>query len=288
MIYLLPQKIDSIPFILKRNAVASLDTVPISANDFHSYQYLSLDTSKLFYDIDAISSEVVALSGMEGVVRPFLDQLGGILFLVFTVLFLIGAVVFINNGLSHFEGIRSLFNLRNHKAPLDKALVTTSDAWVKLFYFFQTYVIYSILFFAIAVRSSSKYYSNYDYLVLYSQILAGFLLFILAKYLFYRLIRSVVSITRMNNMIDTYFRVFHLAGIISFLPIVIYIYIPEAATFVLLFLSLLFIIGRIALFIQSYLFFVKAHIGSSYFFVYLCGIEIMPYFLLYKAIVSIN
>ena len=81
MIYLLPQKIDSIPFILKRNAVASLDTVPISANDFHSYQYLSLDTSKLFYDIDAISSEVVALSGMEGVVRPFLDQLGGILFL---------------------------------------------------------------------------------------------------------------------------------------------------------------------------------------------------------------
>ena len=288
MIYLLPQKTDSIPFILKRNAVASFDTISISAKEFHSYEYLSLDSSKLFYDIDAIKDEVVALSGMEGVMRPFLDQLGGVLFLVFSVLFLVGAVVFINNGLSHFAGIRNLFNLHNYKTQLDKELVTTSDAWSKLFYFFQTYVLYSILFFAIAVRSSSEYYSNYDYLILFSQILGGFFLFILAKYLFYTLLRSVISRTRMSNIIETYFRVFHLAGIISFLPILIYIYIPEAAIYVLLFLSILFIIGRIAVFIQSYLFFVKAHIGSSYFFVYLCGIEIMPYFLLYKAIVLIN
>ncbi|NLZ95728.1 MAG: hypothetical protein GX921_07895, partial [Bacteroidales bacterium] len=59
MINLLSQKTDSIPFILKRNVVASLDTIPISANEFHSYEYLSLDSSELFFDIDAISNEVV-------------------------------------------------------------------------------------------------------------------------------------------------------------------------------------------------------------------------------------
>ena len=288
MINLLSQKTDSIPFILKRNVVASLDTIPISANEFHSYEYLSLDSSELFFDIDAISNEVVDLSGMEGVMRPFLDQIGGVIFLIFAVLFLFGAVVFMNNGFSSFLGIRSLFSFDNNKANLDKELVTTSDAWSNLFYFFQTYVIYSILFFIIAVRNSNDYYSNYDYQVLYLQILSGFILFVLAKHLFYRLIRSVISRTRMNNLIDTYFHVFNLVGIISFLPIIVYIYIPEATTYVLFFLSLLFVIGRIAVFIQSYQFFIKADIGGSYFFVYLCGVEIMPYLLLYKAIVLIN
>lgn len=285
MINLLTQNTDSIPFTLKRDVVASIDT--ISANKFLSYEYLPLDSSKLFYNIDAMGSEAT-FYGVEGVMRPFIQQFGGTLFLVFVLLFIIGSVVFASSGLSHFVGIRSLFSFDNDSSKSDNKPITAIDAWSKLFYAFQTYIIYSILFFVIAVGSSSQLYSGYDHLILYLQILAVLILFITVKYLFYGITGNLFSKTKTNILIDTYLKVFFLAGVLSFLPIIVFIYIPETKIYVLLFLSILFIVGRVAVILQSYLFFIKAHIGSSFYFVYLCGIEIMPYLLLYKAIVLIN
>lgn len=289
MINLLPQTTDSIPFILQRNVVANVDTFSISANDFHAYEYLTLDTSKLFYDINVIKDEVVAISGVEGIMRPLLNQIEGLLFLIFLVLFLLGAIVFMYAGASHFAGIRALFSFSNHKSELEQDLViTASDAWSKFFYFVQTIVIYSILFFAIIVRNSTDYISMYDYWILFLQVSGGFLFFVFTKYLVYKVMEGVFSRTRFNYLLNAFFSVFYLAGIIGFLPIIIYFYIPETANYMLYVLFGIFLIGRIVLFIQSYQFFKKAHIGSSYFFIYLCGIEIMPYFLLYKAVVLIN
>ena len=57
MINLFSHNTDSIPFVLKRDVVASIDTIP--ANDFYSYEYLPLDTSKSFYDVDRIVQEGV-------------------------------------------------------------------------------------------------------------------------------------------------------------------------------------------------------------------------------------
>ena len=163
MINLFSHNTDSIPFVLKRDVVASIDTIP--ANDFYSYEYLPLDTSKLFYDVDRIVQEVV-FSGLEGVARPFLQQIGGVLFLVFTILFIFGAIVFKNSGLSHFTGIRNIFNFDNRKKKSTNQPITVTDAWSKIFYVFQTYLIFSIFFFAIAAQASSLYFNTYDYLIL--------------------------------------------------------------------------------------------------------------------------
>ena len=110
MINLLSQNTDSIPFILKRDVVASIDTIP--ANKFLSYEYLPLNSSKVLYNIDAMGSEAT-FYGVEGVMRPFIQQFGGIIFLVFVLLFIMGSVVFASSGLSHFAGIRSLFSFDN-------------------------------------------------------------------------------------------------------------------------------------------------------------------------------
>lgn len=280
------QSTDSIPFVLKKDVVASIDTIP--ANDFLSYyEYLPVDSSKLFYDIDAMGQEVI-FSGIEGLVRPFVHQVGGSLFLVFAFLFLFGAIVFSSNRLSHFAGIRNVFSFDNHKTKSDKEPTASIGVWSKLFYLFQTYIIYSVLFFVIAVEGSSIYYSSNDYLLLYAQILAGFFLFVWVKLLFYRLMEGVFAKNKIKVLTATYLNIFYLAGALGFLPIIAYIYIPEAKLYVFFFLAALFIIGRIAMIVQTYIFFIKAHIGSSYFFVYLCGVEIMPYFLLYKAIVFIH
>ena len=285
MINLLPQNTDSIPFILKRDVVASIDTIP--ANKFLSYEYLPLDSSKVLYNIDAMGSEA-AFYGVEGVMRPFVQQFLGTIFLVFVLLFMIGSVVFASSGLSHFAGIRSLFSFDNSSTKSEKKLVTTIDAWSKFFYLFQAYIIYSILFFVIAADSSNQFYSTHDHLILFLQIIVVFALFFLAKYLLYGIMGSLFSKTKTNILIDTYLKVIFLTGILSFVPIIVFIYVPEAKIYVLLFLSTLFIVGRASIILQSYLFFIKAHIGSSFYFVYLCGIEIMPYLLLYKAIVLIN
>ena len=276
---------DSIPFVLQKDVVASIDTIP--ANDFYSYEYLPLDSSKLFYDIERIGEEVF-FSGLEGITRPFIQQIGGVLFLVFTILFVFGALVFRNSGLSHFTGIRNIFSFGNHKKKINNEPITVTDAWSKLFYIFQTYLIFSIFFFTIAAQFSNVQYSSYDYLILYAQISAGFFLFVLSKFLFYKLIGSVFSKAKINALIDAYISIFYVAGILSFLPILAFIYIPEVRLYVLFYILVVFIVGRLAVIVQSYLFFVKAHIGNSYFFVYLCGVEIMPYLLLYKAIVLIS
>lgn len=285
MIDLLSQTTDSIPFILKKDVAASIDTIP--ANDFLSYEYLPLDSSKLYYNTEAICHKTL-FSGMEGLVRPFIHQFGDVLFLVFTLLFVLGAILFSNNGWSHFANIKSVFSLDSNNTKTNNVQTTAIDAWSKIFYGFQTYVVYSILFFAIAVTYSNQYYSANDYLLLYAQLLVGLFIFTFVKILFYRLMEGVFAKPKMNILSGAYTNIFYLSGAIGFLPVIVYLYIPEVKIYALFFLLALFIIGRVAVIVQSYVFFIKYHIGSSYFFVYLCGVEILPYFLLYKAAISMN
>ena len=282
MINLLSHNTDSIPLILKKNIVASIDSIP--ANDFFSYEFLPLDSSKLFYDIDRVGQEVVFL-GIEGLARPFIQQVGGVVFLVFTLLFVFSALVFKSSGLAFFGDIRYMISLGTINNRYDNKLTTTFDFWSTFFYLFQTFIIFSILFFYFGVQQSSLYYSNYDYLILFSLIFAAISLFVLLKYLFYRFIGSVFSKRNIKTLINTYLSVIYLTGIVCFMPIFAYIYIPETRLYVLPLLLVVFIVGRIAVFIQSFVFFKKADIGSFYFFVYLCSFEIIPYLLLYKAVV---
>lgn len=285
MIDLLPQDTVSIPFVLQKQIVASVDTIP--GYDFSSYQYLPLDSAKLFYDADAISQHVV-YSGLEGLVRPFMQQFGSVLFLVFTLLFVVSSIVFKRSGRSLFSDFGEVFTLSSSKKSSYRKQATTTDLWSALFYILQALIIYSLLFSDFVLQYSSLYYNGYDYLVLVSQIFGVAFLFFLCKYLFYKFMGAVFSNSKTNSLINVYLWVVNLTGIISFIPIVAYFYIPEVRMYVLIFLLALFIVGRIAVFAKSHTFFVQSHIGSLYFFVYLCAVEIMPYVLLYKAAVLIN
>ncbi len=285
MINLLSQNTDSIPFVLRKEVIAIVDTIP--ANDFLSYQYLPLDSSKLFYDIDAINQEVVFF-GLEALVRPFMQQFGSVLFLVFTLLFVLSALVFINSRQVLFNNFANIFTIGSNKKKIYSEQITLSDVWSNLFGIFLALLIYSILFFDLALQYSNLFYNGHDYLILFLQIFVGISLFASIKYLFYRLMGAMFSKSKTNILTNVYLRALNLMGTLSFIPIVAYFYIPEARMYVLFFLIAVFIMGRIAVFTKSYTFFIKAHIGILYFFVYLCALEIMPYFLLYKAIVLIR
>ena len=282
MINLLSQNPDSIPFVLRKEAIVNADTIP--ANDFFSYQYLPLDSSQLFYEIEAINKEIIS-PGLEALVRPFMQQFGSVLFLVFTFLFVLSALFFFNSRQVLFNNFANIVAIGSSKKKNYSEQITLSDVWSNLFGVFLAFFIYSILFCDLALQYSNLFFNSYDYLVLFLQIFVGVALFALAKYLFYKLMGGVFSKSKTNILTNAYLRVLNLTGTLSFIPIVVYFYIPQTKMYVLFFLLAVFIMGRIAVFTKSYTFFIKAHIGILYFFVYLCALEIMPYFLLYKAIV---
>lgn len=285
MIDVLTQSPDTIPFMLKQQVVASIDSVP--KLDFRTYEYLALDSSKVFYDVDAIDQHAV-FTGLEGLVRPFMQQYGSVVFLVFTLLFALSAIVFRRSGQALFGNIKYIFDIGKSNKNSYGQQVTTSDVWSNLFFILQTFVIYSLLFFDLALEQSHHFYYGYDSLVLYSVIFATIAIFALSKYLFYKFMGALFSNTKNNALVNVYLWVVYLTGVLSFTPIVAYIYIPEVKMHIIYFLLAVFIVGRIVVFAKSFTFFIKYHIGSLYFFVYLCGVEILPYFLLYKAIVLIN
>ena len=285
MINVLIQNPDTIPFMLKQQVVSSIDSIP--KLDFLSYEYLPLDSSKVFYNVDAIGQQTV-FSGLEGLVRPFMQQFGSVLFLVFAVLFVLSALVFKQSGRALFGNVNYIFNVGKRNKNTYGQQVTTSDVWSNLFFIFQAFVIYSILFFDLALEQTNLLFNSYDYLVLFSVIFAFIALSVFIKYLFYLFMGEIFSDSKNKTLNNLYLKVIYLTSILSFIPIMAYVYIPEVKIYALFFLLALFIAARIAVFTTSYIFFIKSHIGSLYFFVYLCGVEILPYFLLYKAIVLIN
>lgn len=285
MINLFLNEIDSVPFFLKKEVITCVDTIP--ENEFSSYQFLQLDSLKVFYDVDAIDTHILS-SGMEGLVRPFMQQFGSVIFLVFTLIFVLFALVFRSNGRALFSNFGNIFSVGSRNKSFYSDQITTSDIWTKVFFVLQTFTIFSILFLDIAIDYTSQSFHGLDYILLFSQIFGVIFLFTFSKYLFYQFVSVVFSDSKTSALIEIYLWIIYLTGVLSFIPIVLYFYIHEVRLYVLFFLFAVFITGRIIVFIKSYSFFVKSHIGILYFFVYLCALEIMPYLLLYKAIISIS
>lgn len=285
MIDVLSQNTDTIPFVLKQQVISSIDSVP--KLDFLTYEYLPLDSSKVFYNVDAIDQHAV-FTGLEGLLRPFMQQYGSVVFLVFTLLFALSAIVFKRSGQALFGNIKYIFNIGKSNKNSYGQQVTTSDLWSNLFFILQTFVLYALLFFDLALDQSQLFYSGSEYLILVSVIFVVISLFSFSKYMFYKFMGALFSNSKTNALVNVYLAVIYLTGILSFIPIVAYTYIPEVRMYVMFFLLAVFLVGRVAVFAKSYTFFIKYHIGSLYFFVYLCGVEILPYFLLYKAAISMN
>ena len=284
MLQLLQQEIDSIPFYLDKEVIAAVDTMPV--NEFLSYQFLPLDTSKLFYNLEAFNHETL-FSGLPALMRPFMQQHGSTFFFFFTIFFALTSIIFINSGRALLSNFGYIFTLGNKNKNFFNEQLTTSDMWGHVFFIFQTIVLYSILFFDLTLQHVDLSFQGYEYLLLFSQMMGAIFVFMTLRYIVYRLMGAVFLDTKTNVIIDTYLWVVYLTGILSFFPLLLYMYIPEIKIHALILIIAIFVLGRIAVFTKTYTLFVKSHIGILYFFVYLCGVEIMPYFIVYKAITFI-
>jgi len=276
---------NSIPFFLKKEVITSIDS--ISENEFTSYQFLPLDSTNAFYNINAFNGESF-FSGLPVIARSFMHQHGSLVFLIFTICFILSSIILSNSRRTLFNNFPSILTLSNQNNKIYKEQITTSEVWGHIFFLLQTVIVYSILFFDITLNQSTLSFHSYEYLLLFASLNVGILLFIFLKFIVYKMLMAIFSNTQSNNLIDDYLSVIYQTGIFSFFPIFLFIYIDEVKMHALFFIILIFVLGRLILFSKTHSFFIKSHIGFLYFFVYLCGIEIMPYFLVYKAIILIN
>ncbi len=282
MLQLLQQDIDSIPYYLDKDVIVAVDTIPV--NQFLSYQFLPLDTSKLFYNLEAFNQEAL-FSGLPALMRPFMDQYASALFLVFALFLTFTSLIFIKSGRTLFNNFGNLFSLgSSNKNLFFNEQITTTDVWGQVFFIFQTIVLYSILFFDLTLQHVELSFQGYEYLILFSQMMVGILLFMSLRYIVYKVVGAVFMDTRSNELLNSYLWVVYLSGVLSFFPMLLYIYIPEVKIYALFLILAIFLIGRITIFAKTYTMFQKSNIGILYFFVYLCGVEIMPYFIVYKVI----
>ena len=109
--------------------------------------------------------------------------------------------------------------------------------------------------------------------------------FVFFRYVIYSF-RSCFFPLKIKNWLGKYLQIVELVGILSFFPL--FLYFSARNSFVRFRLLLaIFFMSRLGIMIAVFDIFVKNKIGFFYFIVYLCGIEILPYFLLYSGLISL-
>lgn len=277
---------DSIPFYLYEKVGGSANN--IFNYDYSSFQFLPLDSTAMFYQVESFKEPVFS-SAIEGILRPVEHQFSSVLFFLLALLFVVSSIIYKKGGGNLLDSFGQKNVLLNRKKVLFNQQLIVSNIWVKFFLIIQSIIICSVFFFVYSLQDSIVPLSRYDtYLHTYVVIAGALISFVIIKYLLYSIVELLFAKTKDHLLVDVYSWVICLYGILGFLPVVAYIYFPTIRFFAIISLIIIFILARIIVFITSFNFFMKLHIGTLSFFVYLCALEITPYLLMYKVAISVK
>lgn len=282
---------DSVPFFLKA------EDIPVKSDslrfDFGHFEYLSTDETSLFFELDTVTGTVISKTvhfqtdGHLGSLMPISPIFSTSIFFLFLICFIMFSLIFRKEGSLFMGNFKRVLSLKKHSLSGYKDQVTTSDVWGNIFMIFQAIAIFSIILFTFLLDKKLLLSPESSNSIIFIGIF--FILTVLGglKYLIYRVISVFFLKKDILNWINRYFRLLELKGIVLLFPAIIYFYLPEIRGEILLLIIFIFLIGRVILVIELLIIFVKNKIGTLYFFVYLCGTEIAPYFLFYKGLLSI-
>lgn len=280
--------LNTVPFFLKEPVIVSPNNT--LQKDFSTFEYLSTDSTRLFFETDTALTTVIETSqtGFQGVPLPFPISAQTIVFFLFLLCFVLFAFVFKREGTAVMGNFYSIFSSGNrHRESIYKGQVTATETWGEVFLMFQAMTILSIILFAFSWNSGLAGMSlkNSLYFLGGAFVLLG--LFFGLRFLMYKAIGSFMFSLHINAWIERYFWIVELMGVLSFLPAMFYVYVHEFASIALFVLFALFILSRLVIIVLLLIFFVKNKIGILYFIVYLCGVEIAPYLFVYRGAISI-
>lgn len=279
---------DSVPFFLREDTLLCQPSGSAGTR-FESFEYLRTDSVAIFFAPDTVSaSSGLPVSGYEGVALPLPQFEGSVIFLVFAFCFLVFAFFFNREGAAlrgNFKNILSFNNRR--KGPIYKEQITATELWGELFLILQTILIAAIVTFTYLWDNELPVLSPRYYYLFFAGILLLLLLLMWLKYLVYKSIGTFFLHLEMDDWIDRYLWMVEMIGIVCFIPALIFVYLQEFRDFMLIVFVFVFFVSRLIIAGGILNIFVKNKIGFLYFIVYLCGVELVPYLLLYKGAVSL-
>ena len=279
---------DRIPQIQVDNVIGqSSDSIRVG---FLSFEYIPTDNTGLFFNVDSstfsISSGQIP-EGFSGVLLPFSQTVQSVFFLFFAFCFVIVAFWFNREGPTLAANYRNIFSGGVRRRTIFKEEITTAGIWSEFFLIFQTILILTIVFFTFFWDKGISDLSVKNKVLVFLAAFLGILLFLSIKYLVYKLIGYVFTEWGMGEWIEKYFRVVELMGVFVFIPAMFFVFVPEYAKIALFLLIIIFFIIMMVVFWNLLNVFAKNKVGLLNYFLYLCAIEIVPFFLVYKGVVSL-
>lgn len=273
---------NTLPYYLKAEVER---TVPESCQmSFGQYDLFPTDSTRLFFHFDeatALSMQLLP-DGTIGAPFPFSPWVNSVFFLLFLFSFMFFAFIFRWEGTALKGNFKTVFSFGKPVTSAHKSQVTKTEAWGEFYLLLQAVLIFSILIFSLLWGQEFSLFSMRMQVVGFVGIFVGLGLLVYLKIAGYKLIGTFFLQNEMKGWPTYYSRMMEILGVISFLPVVFYVYLHEVRIIMLILLAILFFISRMVIYIELLNIFVKNKIHPFYFFVYLCGTEIAPYLLLYK------
>ncbi len=235
-----------------------------------------------------IQESTVVFDGFVGKDLP-ISNFTHIFLLLFVLFFGIFTFFARNRSYSLIDRASQILSSKSNRIINSKEQITATEARGELFLIFQGLMVAAMIIFNflhnhyLSALSFEKQALFFGILFLAISLLAGI------KYLIYSITDSILFDFETKNWLNKFVWLIELVSIIIFLPSIIYIFLPEYGRIVVIVMLSIAILFKLVIFRILLNIFSKNRIGILYYIVYLCGVEIAPYFLLYKgAVLLIN
>ena len=287
MIDTIPQTAtNTLSLYLQRNVIQKTDSLQIG---FSQYEYLPTETGGLFFDsknIFPVFSESIQIQEFAGDLLPFSSDIRSILFILLLLCFVIVAILAGSVGGLLMTNYRNLIVNRNRNRSAFKSQITVFEVWSEVFMVFQTILVGTISIFYVILWREQANSLFLDNAKIFLGIFLAISAFIAFKYVIYKIVSSTFKEFGLNDWATMYMRYLEILGLLLFLPTVFLLFLPEYQQEILILQIVIFFTTKTVSFISLLNIFVKNKTGILYYFLYLCAIEIAPYFLIYRGVTS--
>lgn len=278
--------VDSVPFYIKKDVIEQQsDSFRVG---FSSFEHIPTDSTRLFFDVDTTTVTTASehlMQGFSGTILPFSQTVQSVFFLLFAFCFVILSFWFNKEGPTLAANFRNIFSGGMRSRTIFREEITATGVWSEVFLISQTILIITIVFFTYAWDKGISVLSLKNMIFVFMSSFLGILLLLGIKYLVYRIIGYVFTEWGLREWTEKYFRIVELSGLLFFIPAMFFVFVPEYSKTALFSLIIIFFIILMVVFWNLLNIFAKNKVGLLNYFLYLCAIEIVPFFLIYKGLV---
>lgn len=207
------------------------------------------------------------------------------MFLLFLICFFVSMILIGNSGKLLPSMLYNLFRETDRQSIFSETI--DNEAVIKMILSVQTVLLSSVIIQCIFLHACQE---SFQSVVRLFQLLGGTILLIIAYFVYKFLANLLISsifFPKESRQVwhDNFFSIISLSGLVLFIPALGIFYIEEAYYPALVFCILYFLFVQILTFYKIFIIFFQQKSALLYFILYLCAQELVPLFLVYKALI---